>query len=77
MVDVLSETTATIDRREKLAAYQKLPSLRAYWIASQTKQRIEAHSRASDGQWQALAYTLGESLPGEWLGEEHLALSVV
>jgi Uma2 family endonuclease len=34
-VEVTSESTAEIDRREKLVAYQKLPGLRAYWIASQ------------------------------------------
>jgi Uma2 family endonuclease len=77
VVEVLSESTATIDRREKLAAYQKLPSLRAYWIVSQTEQRIEVHSRASDGQWQAVAYMLGDSVPGEWLGDEAFALSMV
>ncbi len=77
VVEVLSESTATIDRREKLAAYQKLPSLRAYWIVSQTEQRIEVHSRAPDGQWQAVAYTVGDSVPGEWLGNEAFDLSMV
>jgi Uma2 family endonuclease len=77
VVEVLSESTATIDRREKLAAYQKLPSLRAYWIVSQTEQRIEVYSRAPDGQWQAVAYILGDSVPGEWLGDEAFALNMV
>ena len=77
VVEVLSESTATIDRREKLAAYQKLPSLRAYWIVSQTEQRIEVYSRAPDGQWQAVAYTVGDSVPGEWLGDEAFALRMV
>jgi Uma2 family endonuclease len=77
VVEVLSESTASIDRREKLSAYQKLQSLRAYWIVSQTEQRIEVHSREPDGRWQALAYMLGESIPTEWLGAEPVALSVV
>jgi Uma2 family endonuclease len=77
VVEVLSESTAAIDRREKLVAYQKLPGLRAYWIVSQTEQHIEVHSRGTDGRWQALAYTLGESIPAEWLGGEPVALGSV
>ena len=75
VVEVLSESTAVIDRREKLVAYQKLPGLRAYWIVSQTEQLIEVHSRDAEGSWQALAYAMGESIPTEWLGAEPVALS--
>ena len=77
VVEVLSESTAEIDRREKLVAYQKLPSLRAYWIVSQTEQRVEVHSRGMDGRWQALAYTLGESIPTEWMGSVSVTLSTL
>jgi Uma2 family endonuclease len=61
-VEVTSESTAEIDRREKLVAYQKLPGLRAYWIASQDTQRVEAHERDASGRWQAMAYGCGEAL---------------
>lgn len=74
VIEVLSESTAEIDRREKLVAYQKLPGLRAYWIVSQTEQRIELHSRDADGRWQALAYTAGEALPLDWTGCEPVPL---
>ncbi len=74
VVEVLSESTAEIDRPEKLVAYQKLPGLRAYWIVSQTEQRIELHSRDAEGRWQALAYTTGESLPLDWTGSEPVPL---
>jgi len=74
VVEVLSESTAEIDRREKLVAYQKLPGLRAYWIVSQTEQRIELHSRDAEGRWQALAYTAGESLPLDGTGCEPVPL---
>ncbi len=63
IIEVLSESTAEIDRREKLLAYQKLPGLQAYWIVSQEERRIEVHSRAADGRWQAMAYGSGETLP--------------
>ena len=77
VVEVLSESTASIDRREILSAYQKLPGLRAYWIVSQTEQRVEVHSREADGRWQALAYMYGESIPTEWLDAAPLALSAI
>ncbi len=63
IVEVSSESTAEIDRREKLSAYRKLPSLKAYWIVSQTQRRVEMHSRDALGRWQAVAYERGESLP--------------
>ena len=50
VVEVLSEPTAEIDRREKLVAYQELPGLRAYWIVRQDEQRIEVHERDAAGR---------------------------
>ena len=75
VVEVLSESTAEIDQREKLVAYQKLPGLRAYWIVGQTEQRVDVYRRDTEGRWQALAYTAGESIPSEWMSVEPIALS--
>ncbi len=75
IVEVSSESTAEIDRREKLSAYRKLPSLNAYWIVSQTEQRVEVHSRDTLGRWQAVAYAAGESLPDVGLLGSELALN--
>ena len=75
VVEVLSESTAAIDRREKLAAYQKLPGLRAYWIVSQAVQGVEVHSRDASGHWQAVAYSAGESIAADWLGVEGISLA--
>jgi Uma2 family endonuclease len=47
---VLSESTARIDRREKLLAYQTLPSLQAYLLVEQDTQRMELYRR--DNDWQ-------------------------
>lgn len=41
LVEVLSPSTEQIDRREKLLAYQAIPSLEHYVIVSQTEVRIE------------------------------------
>jgi Uma2 family endonuclease len=76
VVEVLSESTAEVYRREKLAAYDKLPGLRAYWIVSQHEQRVEVHERdAATGRQRATAYGKDEALPADWLGGEPIALA--
>ena len=40
-----------IDRREKLRAYQQMPSVQEYVIVEQEKMSIEIHRRQSDGRW--------------------------
>lgn len=63
VVEVSSDSTVAVDRREKLAAYQKLSGIQAYWIVSQTEQQVELHARDASGRWQAMAYVKGDSLP--------------
>lgn len=74
VVEVLSSSTAGIDRREKLLAYRRLPGLRAYWMVSQDEQRVELHSRAADGEWRVVVYSAGESIPGEGLDGEPIPI---
>ena len=57
LVEVISPSTASIDRREKLAAYRGLPSLRAYLIVEQELQRVERHWRDAEGTWQYADHT--------------------
>jgi hypothetical protein len=76
-VEVLSESTATIDRREKLVAHQKLPSLQAYWTVSQETQRVEVHSRHTAGHWEAPACSVVEALPLAWPGQAPVELAKV
>jgi Uma2 family endonuclease len=40
LVEVTSPHTSRVDRGEKLLAYQRLPSLQAYWIVSPTQRSI-------------------------------------
>ena len=47
IVEVLSESTARIDRREKLLAYQGLPSLQTYLLLEQGVARAELYRRAN------------------------------
>jgi Uma2 family endonuclease len=51
MVEVASPSTETTDRREKLAAYKRMPGLRAYLIVAQDRRWVERHFRAEDGTW--------------------------
>jgi Uma2 family endonuclease len=46
IIEVLSPTTESIDRREKLHAYQSIPSVKEYLLVSQEKKQVELYRRA-------------------------------
>jgi len=48
-VEVLSEATQRIDRREKLFAYTQIPSLQEYLRLSQSRVEAELHRREAAG----------------------------
>ena len=50
IVEVLSPSTASIDRREKRTSYETLPSLREYVIVDQDRMRVQVYSRHA-GVW--------------------------
>lgn len=58
VVEVISPSTAVIDRREKLLAYRKLPSLSAYLLVESDRRQAEYFLRGEDGAWRQ--GTLGE-----------------
>ena len=69
IVEVLSESTARIDRREKLLAYQTIPSLQSYLLIEQERRHVELYRRGTG--WQAEHYgdsALPNTLPIECLG---------
>jgi Uma2 family endonuclease len=51
IVEVLAPSTSSIDLREKLMAYRRLESLRAYVIIFQDERRIIRHYRAENNVW--------------------------
>jgi Uma2 family endonuclease len=51
LVEVLSPSTAGIDRREKMAAYLSIPSLQQYLIIDHERNEVEVHVRAVEGRW--------------------------
>jgi len=52
IVEVISPRTETTDRREKLAAYKRMPNLEAYLIVAQDRKWVERHFRDENGVWQ-------------------------
>lgn len=51
IVEVLSPSTRQIDRREKLSAYQRIPSVQEYLVIEPEKIHIELHRRQPNGNW--------------------------
>ena len=49
VVEVLSDSTAAVDRGPKFAAYRQLPSLREYLLVDIDARRLELFSRHADG----------------------------
>ena len=46
LVEVLSDSTARLDRREKFLAYQTIPSLQEYLLIEQDRRAVDIHRRA-------------------------------
>jgi Uma2 family endonuclease len=51
VVEVASPSSETTDRREKLAAYKRMPGLEAYLIVLQERMWVERHFRDEDHMW--------------------------
>jgi len=52
VVEVTSPSTARIDRGEKLEAYRRIPTLRAYLAVDHRRRRVERHWRdVPSGEW--------------------------
>jgi Uma2 family endonuclease len=62
IVEVLSPSTESTDRREKLLAYRTLTSLREYVLVSTDKAHIEIHRRQGDIGWTKIEYSHDETI---------------
>ncbi len=51
LVEVMSPSTASVDRREKLLAYQGIPELRDYLIVSADERYLERYRRDDTEGW--------------------------
>jgi Uma2 family endonuclease len=59
VVEVLSDSTEAVDRREKLLSYRRLPSLQEYVLIDQNKAWVEVFRRTAAG-WTQDIYQAGE-----------------
>jgi Uma2 family endonuclease len=74
LIEVLSDSTARIDRVEKLQAYQQLPSLRHYIIVSQQTSHVIWHQRAL--QWKGEFITDAKRAITLDCGDSHPAITL-
>jgi Uma2 family endonuclease len=51
LVEVLSPSTQSTDRREKLMVYKGISGLNAYLIVDQMQRRVDRHWRDTTGDW--------------------------
>ncbi len=56
LVEVLSESTEGVDRREKMFSYRKPPSLKEYALISQAERKVELFRRSGDVGWEQRLY---------------------
>ncbi|MDM8521521.1 Uma2 family endonuclease [Anaerolineales bacterium HSG6] len=75
IIEVLSKSTAGIDRGAKFQAYWKLPSFAEYVLVDQYRVQVEYFRRVSEKEWQLLVFTnLDDTLILQSVGVE-LSLS--
>lgn len=61
VLEVLSDSTEPVDRREKLLSYRRLQSLEEYVLIDQNKAWVEVYRRTPSG-WVQEVYEAGESV---------------
>ena len=62
IIEVLSPSTEAIDRREKLAAYRRIPSVQEYILIAQDEPSVEIYRREGDIGWRYLPFTDDETV---------------
>lgn len=66
IIEVLSESTARVDRYEKLIAYKLISTLQEYVLCSQEMPLIEVYRKHN--QWQSEYFVTGQSITLESVG---------
>ena len=68
IVEVLSDSTATTDKREKRLNYQTLDSLQEYILISQDKIQVEVYRQDTQGNWSMQTLGKDDTLKLESIG---------
>jgi Uma2 family endonuclease len=77
VVEVSSERTEAIDRREKLLVYRGIRSLNLYLIVAQDRREVIVHSRNQSGTWQTRQAVHQDTFPISCLGDHQLSLQAI
>lgn len=70
IVEVLSSSTANIDRDDKFQEYIRIPTLEEYVLISTKRMRVECYRRGEGRMWLYYSYTQGESIYFSSVGVE-------
>lgn len=62
IVEILSPSTEATDRREKLAAYRRIPGVQEYVLVAQEERCVEIYRREGDIGWRYLPFTDDDSV---------------
>lgn len=62
IVEVLSPSTATLDRQQKRLDYQKLDSLQDYVLIAQDRREVQVFSRDGANQWLVVTFQTGDQV---------------
>ncbi|TSA42189.1 MAG: Uma2 family endonuclease [Methylococcaceae bacterium] len=76
IIEVLSPGTASTDKREKLLAYQSIPSVREYCLVAQDKYSVKKYTRNQQQEWYLDYYSQQDSVPFGCLDCEILVLDI-
>lgn len=68
LAEVSSPSADSVDRREKLTAYLKIPTLREYLIISQDERVVDLYQRQDMNQWHTTQLGAGDSFTSVCLG---------
>jgi Uma2 family endonuclease len=77
VVEVTSDRTEAIDRREKLLVYRGISSLRLYLIVAQDRREVTVHFRETAGTWQTRQAQDLDTVPIGCLGDHELSLDAI
>ena len=77
VVEVSSERTEAIDRREKLLVYRGITSLQLYLIVAQDRREVTVHFRDADGIWRTRQAEGTDTIPIDCLGRLELRLETI
>jgi Uma2 family endonuclease len=77
VIEVSSDRTEAIDRREKLLVYRGIGSLLTYLIVAQDRREVTVHFRDAAGSWQTRQAQGLESVTIECLADFALSLDAV